>query len=308
MGKFSTKLKREFKDTTGCFFFYVFRLMERGLSVQNFYSVLKPVFFARTRLNTFGRKPKLDRPVPDFLQLLGTTQVARRQRLNMYLNHVIGCFPDRLARAKWLSGCKLEGLEYLQLARQNGRPVILAICHFGPLDVLGFWLRAAGWPVATFAGRNFEDRTRTKRLKDRLSPFPQFLPVFYEDQLREAAEFIAAGNLLIMTFDVPIGKQMRVPFIDGWSFRMATGVVRLASRHQAELIPCSVIDEGSWHFRIKFGRPVPRDYLTEETDHTVAGKHIFQEMVPVFQAFPEQCSIHMTRCLHPDPLSSTSKS
>jgi len=86
VGRFSTKLKREFKDTTGCFFFYVFRLMERGLSVQNFYSVLKPVFFVRTRLNTIGRKPKLDRLVPDFLQLLGTTQVARRQRLNMYLN------------------------------------------------------------------------------------------------------------------------------------------------------------------------------------------------------------------------------
>lgn len=138
MGRFSTKLKREFKDITGCFFFFVFRLMERGLSVQNFYSVLKPVLFARTRLNTIGRKPKLDRPVPDFLQSLGTTQVARRQRLNMYLNHVIGCFPDRLGGAKWLSGCKLEGQEYLQLARQNGRPVYWLSVILAPLMCWGF--------------------------------------------------------------------------------------------------------------------------------------------------------------------------
>ena len=89
---------------------------------------------------------------------------------------------------------------------------------------------------------------------------------------------------------------------------MTAGAIRLAMLHRVPLIPCSVVDEGGWHFRIKFGQPVPRECLTEETDHTVAGKHMLQEMVPIFQAFPEQCSIHMTRCLQPDPLSSMSKS
>ena len=120
---------------------------------------------------------------------------------------------------------------------------------------------------------------------------------FYQDQLREMIAFVAAGNPLLIPIDAPTGKQMIIPFCDGWNFHMATGAVRLAIRQQAELIPCAIIDEGGWYFCIKFGRPVPGEFLSAETDWSRAGKYLLDEMIPVFQAHPEQCRPDLTRCL-----------
>ena len=86
-----------------------------------------------------------------------------------------------------------------------------------------------------------------------------------------------------MAIDAPTGKQMIVPFCDGWDFQMATGAIRFAIRHQAELIPCSIIDEGSWHYRITLGRPVPREHLTPEADWSRAGKRLLGEMLRSFK-------------------------
>jgi hypothetical protein len=82
---------------------------------------------------------------------------------------------------------------------------------------------------------------------------------------------------------------------------MATGAVRLALRHQAELIPCSILDEGRWHFRIELGRPVPREFLTAGSGWSRAGKHLLDEMMPHFQAHPEQCGGNLIVCLRKNP-------
>jgi hypothetical protein len=75
--------------------------------------------------------------------------------------------------------------------------------------------------------------------------------------------------------------------------------MRLAMRHQADLIPCTVVDEGHWRFSIKFGQPVPRELLAARGDWLPAGKHLIDEMLPVFQARPEQCRPDLIRYLKP---------
>ena len=127
--------------------------------------------------------------------------------------------PERLAETKWMSNCRMTGLDRLQQARQNGRPVVLAFCHFGPYFLLRSWLRAAGFPVAAMVGGKPGNRSRLRRREDRVSPFPEIPIAFHLDQLRAADGFLAAGNSLMVAIDNVAGKQMDVPVGDGWTFK-----------------------------------------------------------------------------------------
>jgi lauroyl/myristoyl acyltransferase len=299
-------LKIRIKDAVGCVFFHLIRRLERVLSPRRYYSLLQPFFGVRAVFNTILKKPGFAEPRPDFLRVTAAAQAARRERLGDYLNHIIEFFPERLAGEKWLSRCRFEGLERLQRARQNGRPVVLAFCHFGPYYLLRFWLRAAGIPAATLVRGKSGERLRVMRLKDRLSPFPEIFTAFYQDQLRELAEFIAAGNVLLVSIDAPAGRQLNLPVCEGWTFQMATGAIRLASRHQAELLPCSIIDEGCWRFCLHIGQPIPRellapDSLTSEAGWSRAGKYLLDELTPSLRSRPEQCRLDFIRRLKPDP-------
>jgi lauroyl/myristoyl acyltransferase len=210
-----------------------------------------------------------------------------------------------LAGEKWLAHCRFEGLDRLLTARENGRPVILTFCHFGPYYLLRFWLRAAGIPAATLVGGKSEERMRVMRLKDVFSPLPQIPMAFYQDQLREVAEFIAAGKVLLVSIDAPAGRQLDLPFCEGWRFQMASGAIRLAGRHRAELLPCFITDEGGWRFCLHIGRPTPREFLAQESSIAEtagfhAGKHLLAELMPAFRSRPEQCRLDFVRRLKPE--------
>jgi len=271
--------------------------MERSLPPRKLDSLLKPFAAVRAGLNTAFKSARSGMPLPDGLTSAGTTRTARQQRRNGYLNQYLRYFPERLAEAKWMDGCRITGLERLHAARQNGRPVVLAFCHFGPFFLLRSWLRAAGIPAAILVGGKPEHRSKLTQLFYRFVPFPEVPTVFYLDRLRDATAFLTAGNPLLIAIDDDSGKQMELPFSEGWTFRMATGAVRLAVRHQAELISCTIIDEGCWRFRIELGRPVPREFLTSESDWTCAGEHLLGEMIPHFRAHPEQCARTLIGCL-----------
>jgi len=291
------RLKIAIKDAAGLCFISIFRWLERHLTPRTFYSLLRPVFLVRSTLNNAFKKTTPAPAVPDFLRTPRTIKTRILQRTNIYLNGTVENFPDRLAGSKWMANCQFEGLAHLQEAQRNGRPVVLAYCHFGPYYLVHFWLRTMGFPVGALVGGNSAMRTHLARFQDRFVPLPEVPVTMYLDQLRELAEFLAAGNLLYMAIDAPTGKQMVVPFCDGWDFQMATGAIRFAIRHQAELIPCSITDEGSWRYRISLGRPVLREHLTAKADWSCAGKHLLGEMLPLFQARPDQCCDAMTRCL-----------
>jgi hypothetical protein len=294
---YSETFKKGYKDLAGRSFFSTLRAGERRLSPQAFYSGIKPFFLARAVANCAFRKRAYASPRPDFLHITEPGRAGRQQRTNGYLNHVLEFFPDRLSGKKWIRNCRVDGMEPVQSAVRNNRPAILAFSHFGPFFLLRFWLRAHGIPAASLLGGASEDRGVLMRLKDRFSPFPEVPIAFYSDQLRAADEFVAAGNPLLVPIDAPAHKRINVPFCEGWTFQIAAGAVRLAIRHNAVLIPCTIVDEGRWYFSIKLGEPVPREFLLSKTDWLPAGKHLIDQMIPIFRARPEQCPPDLIRCL-----------
>jgi lauroyl/myristoyl acyltransferase len=220
----------------------------------------------------------------------GEFRISKQRHRNDYLNTALEFFPEKLGTPKWRDRVQIDGIQYLETARRQKRPTVLAFCHFGPYPLLRYWLRAAGFPAATIVRGQAQIRPPMKRLKDRASPFPEVPTVFYHgDQLRDALESLAAGNPLLIAIDVLIGKQMDVPVDEHWRFGMANGAIRMAMRHGAELIPCSIIDEGDWRFQIRLGSPVPASLLASG-DPLPAGKHLLDAMVPLWREYPEQCS------------------
>lgn len=294
-------MKDGLRTARGSFFFSSLRWAERHLPVPTLYSLLKPFAFARAILNTAFKNPRPCVPLPDCLEAAWTWRMAAQRRMSSYLNHYLEYFPDRLADPKWQDHCRIVGRDHLLKLRQSGRPAVLAFCHFGPIYFMRPWLRAGGIPSAALLGGKPENRAELIRLTDPLVCFPQIPTTFFLEQLKEAAEFLAAGNLLFVAIDEPAGKQMDVPFCDGWTLQMATGAVRLAIRHQAELIPTAIIDEGPWRFRIEVGRPVPREFLTARSNWNHAGRHLLAEMLPHFKAHPEQCGRNLILRLRENP-------
>jgi hypothetical protein len=270
--------------------FRALRKLETLLTVEGLYRLLTPLVIVRAVFRGIPSAVAL----PGCLGAMKSVRSVRPWRPATYLNRTLELIPDRLASAKWAGRCRIDGLQHLQAARDGGRPVVLAFCHFGPFYLLRCWLRAAGFPVATFIAGRPETRSVSRRLANEKAPFPETPPVWYPTQLREVKEFLAAGNLLLIALDTPTGKLLRVPVEPGWTFRMATGGMRMAIRHRAELIPCCIIDEGRWRFRIELGRPVPRELLADETSLARAGKHLLDELLPRFRACPTQCTRHVS--------------
>lgn len=274
--------------------FVIIRWLERRVSVRSLYRILMPLAFAHAAFPLFKQKPS-SAPTPDGSGIGTSVCAMHPARTFRYLHRTLQYFPEQLSSDKWRDRCQITGLEHLQKARRDARPVVLAFCHRGPYFLLASWLHAAGFPVAMLVGASSKSNSRFKHLNDRISPLVGYPVMFFLDQLRQVNEFLAAGNSLLIAIDSNLGKQMCVPAGIGWVFQMATGPIRLATRHQAELIPCSIIDEGRWRFRMELGRPVPRDYLTAAADGLRAGRYLLEEMSAHFQACPEQCSTGLAR-------------
>jgi hypothetical protein len=301
----SDQLKSAFKDLIGVGCFSTLRWAERRVSARSLFSLLRGFFYARAALNTAIKSPKPSAALPGFLRPANTRRGRLQKRAAFYLNHMVEFFPDRLMEAKWMNRCRMDGLNHLQTAQHGGRPVVLAFCHFGPYFLLRSWLRAAGIPAGVLLAGKATSRSRLRQLQDRFCVRPEVPLTLYQEQWREVAEFLKAGSPLLVAIDVPRGRQLNIPFGEGWTFQMAAGAVRLARQHQAELIPCCIIDEGAWHFRIKLGPPAPQDCLASDTEGHRAGRYLLETMLPHFQSSPEQCLDDLTRCLKPDPATGT---
>ena len=273
----------------GSLYFSCLRLAERHLPLPTFCALMNSFAFARATFNTAFKKPRPSAPVPECLKVNWTRRMEREFRQRGYMNHQLQYFPDRLAGPRWRGRCPIGGREHLLKVRAAGRPAVLAFAHFGPIHFMRAWLRADGIPSAALVAGKAADHPELNRLTDGLIRFPEIPTTFYMDQLKSASEFLSAGNLLFVAIDGPASKELDVPFCDGWTFRMAAGPIRLAARHGAELIPCSIIDEGPWRCRIEVGRPVPKEFLADESRWPQAGKYLLDELIPHLYAHPEQC-------------------
>src|SRR5262249_36655788 len=91
----------------------------------------------------------------------------RRVRLN--LAKLLCLWPDRLHTARWRGRCRCQGLEEFEAVCARGRPVIVALLHFGPNSVLRYWLRSRGREAATLTVRPQGGRSIYRGYLDRLS-------------------------------------------------------------------------------------------------------------------------------------------
>ncbi len=208
--------------------------------------------------------------------------------------------PERLAEPKWMSRCRIEGLDAPaagQAKRTSGGARVYAFQRLSFVQIMAPGRRGCSGSLGRRQGGKSGKIGSAGNTACHL--FPKFRPRFHLNQLREASEFLAAGYRCWSLLMIGSEKQIDVPAGEGWTFQMAAGAVRLAIRYRAELIPFVLIDEGRWHFQIKLGRPVPAEYLAAGVDWAHAGKHLLNEMLPHFRNHPQQYSRLMAGYFRP---------
>ena len=276
--------RRTYRDAVG---FVVVRRLERRLSPSALYRLLWLFYTARATANELFRRPK-KYVGPPWLRFSNSLAARIRRRTQRYLNLALQFLPDRLEEKCWRERCQVEGLEHLQATRTAGQPVVLAFFHFGAFYLLRDWLRGLGIPAAAFFGGGSTKRGKFTRLLDRLTPLPQMPLGFNPGQLRAVSEFLAKGNILFMAVDSAAIKHVIVPIDADWNYALASGAARLAQRHQAKLLLCSLRSEGGWRFRLKLSAPVPVDFLRTEADGLAANQYLLAQIMPDLKLHPEE--------------------
>ena len=275
--------------------FAAIRRLERTLSPDAFHQLV--ALFVRIRRPIKGPRPMI--PLPDCLQSAGNQVLSvREKRVADYFNRVLEFFPDQLSSPKWRDRVEFDGLEHLASARKIKKPHRAGVLPFRPVLSPAPLAARRRFPPPPWweAGREI---VRAKRLADAVSPFPQIPTAFHrEDQLREARWVLPLGNPLLIALDVETGKQLEVPFDDQWHIRVASGPIRLAIHHEAELLPCSITDQGRWRFRIKLSPPVPQEFLRAGQE-APAVKRIIETLLPEIRAHPEQCAPRVLNLFQP---------
>jgi lauroyl/myristoyl acyltransferase len=225
--------------------------------------------------------------------------------VNLYHSQLFYMWPDRLNEKRWTKRCRIEGGEDLVGCKEGDRGAVLASLHFGPFEILPYWLRSHG--IITSSVRTAPPAA-LKRLTDyqySLSP-PSDIPVFVmaEDltpfpRFSHLRKILGPGRRLLVMVDPVRGLMSDVTFFEDRIFRMATGAVRLAAMTGADLIPCLIAETGTWRFAIHFGTPVPREYLGRTPDMQAIGTHLLTEFSKVVTRYPDQAKMRMLRAMWP---------
>ncbi len=209
----------------------------------------------RKLLTSWRRFPKSWRPKP--------RRFFIRQSMGLCHAQPIYAWPDRLSSPRWLSRCSVEGRHHLSQPRERG--VVLASLHYGPFELLPYWLRAHGIVTTMVRGSTPESLKGLTSYQYSLS-HPGDVPIFLDlaqmtpmPRFKNVRQLLGPGRQLLLTVDVDRGIQFHVPF-EGCLFRMATGAIRLAAMAQVDLIPCLIRETSSWKFALHFGAPVSRQY------------------------------------------------
>lgn len=289
------EVTRAIKQAVGWVVFHGIRTLDRLLPVDFLRWVLIPWATLRALFPTYCMERGADWPGclgPDPGNRLGS------RRIRHHLDRILAFLPDRLDEPGWRARCEIVGLGSLETARRDGRPVVLAFCHFGPFVLISHWLRAIGFPVIPLVGGIARKRQFIHRLKDRCLPFPEIPGALYTDQMREVATLGSSAALLV-ALDVRATRWVEVPVVEGWTFRVATGAIRMAAQKRALLIPCTVLSVGPWRFRIEIGRPVPDAFLGAVPDVARAAAHLVAELFPLQKAHPDHCYRELLGSLRP---------
>lgn len=227
----------------------------------------------------------------------------RPDRVSYFLKHGLGLshsrfvyfWPDRLLEPQWLDRFTFRGPHELDELRKAERPIVFASMHFGPFEVLPYWLRAHGVAVTALVGRPVS-QSAFKKWHRSLSAQVDVPLMLGVNEIAHIRQFLTPGRNLYVMCDVDRGKQIDVTF-DDYSFRFATGAIRLAAMAGAELIPCLITEKDIWDFEVWFGRSVPQTYLGHHPDLQGAATHLLKEFLPIVSQSPAQSGHRLVSCI-----------
>lgn len=214
-----------------------------------------------------------------------------REKTRVNLAQLLCLWPDRLGREPWTGRCRHVGLERVERAHAGGQPVILASFHFGPVVVLGHWLRSRGLPAAFLRGESSAGRPCYWRYIDRLTADrhpPGLASGFDPTELRRTYEHLQSGGILNVMLE-GFGHRRRIKVSgEGFRFEMATGCLRLAAMTGATVLPCSLVAGPGMSFTLHVGEPVPPDLVADPDRHRSACEHLLRELISVVGRHPGQ--------------------
>jgi lauroyl/myristoyl acyltransferase len=285
--------------------FYFVRFCERTLPLRMFSFLLWPVAAAWDLLQVRERKPWVHwHRFPRSWRPKRWRYILRHS-LGLYHSQLIYMWPDRLSSPRWLNRCLFEGDRSLLETSEDDRGIVLASLHFGPFEILPYWLRAYGIRTTSVRADPPEALGSLTNYQYSLSP-PADIPVFYF--ARDLTPFprmrihkiLGPGRRLLVMVDPNRGVMADVPLEDRL-FHMATGAIRLAQMAGARLIPCMITEDSTWKFTIHVGTPVPQEWLGPSLDMQMIGTHLLREFSKVISRFPEQCKMRCLRAMWPLP-------
>ncbi|MBF0330443.1 MAG: lysophospholipid acyltransferase family protein [Candidatus Omnitrophica bacterium] len=186
----------------------------------------------------------------------------------------------------------VQGMEYLERARQAGKGVIMVVAHLGPFAAMLSKFICEGYPVKVVM-----HSLRSKAWRQELVAHPEMLvpqPVFsapLRECVVECFRVLKANELLVMPIDQNYGGPGRV-FVDFFGRKAATaaGPAGYAVKTGAALLTAFARPVKAGHWKIVV-EPVVWDAAMDER---LAVRHLTQVMTSRVEAearaFPEEWS------------------
>lgn len=164
-------------------------------------------------------------------------------------------FVDRIHAADPLTG---PGLAALEQAAQAGRPVILAVAHFGNYDAMRAALAGRGWPVGALY-RPMNNEAFNRHYIPAMRAIAE--PMFPRGRAGLAAmlRFLKGGGWMALGFDQFDDHGAELRFF-GLPTRTVLTPAELAIRYDALVVPVAGIRQpDGLSFRVEVGAPIPHD-------------------------------------------------
>ncbi len=224
-----------------------------------------------------------------------------RERTRVNLARLMFLWPDRFCQEPWTDHCRCVGMERLELERARGRPVVLALLHFGPVVLFCHWLRARGLPAAALRDAPSAKRPLYRIFIDRLNgpgAYSDGPVVFHHSELRRALELLRAGQIVLIAAEGRFARHLRLSG-EGFTFDMATGPLRIAAATGALVIPSLITAGPRMSFTVHLGEPVPDALVVDARRHRAACAHLLREFLAVVRRHPGQS--HRMLIDHLDP-------
>lgn len=162
-------------------------------------------------------------------------------------------FIGRIHQADPLTG---PGLPALEQAAAAGRPVILAVAHFGNYDAMRAALTGRGWPVGALY-RPMNNQAFNRHYVPAMQAIAQ--PLFPRGRagLSAMLRFLKGGGWLSLGYDQFDGQGSVLRFF-GLPTKTVLTPAELAIRYDALILPIAGVRQpDGLSFRVEVGAPVP---------------------------------------------------